>query len=135
VAKPEYKGLIGPESLAPAETRVPLATASEYRRWQMRSIRQRGGVVFESDKPVEAFVNHGRWMVHCAWCANAPLTRPDWGLACCMECGAFYPADKVIFPEQTEEITTILCKRARRDQQNWTCESLEALQEENTRNA
>ena len=48
-----------------------------------------------------------------------------------MECGAFYPVDKVHFPENHAEIAQVLRQRERRDEQNWTNESVEALQKEN----
>ena len=134
MGRPRYDNLIGPESLAPADTKIPLATPAEYRRWQFKNVAARGGTVFKSPESIQAVVNHGRWLALCAWCSNAPLTRPDWGIACCLECGAFYPMGKVIFPENHQEIKDILVQRPRRDQQNWTDESVEALQEENEEN-
>ena len=134
MGRPRYDNLIGPESLVPADTQLPLATPAEYQGWQHQLLTERGGVVFESTTPIRAFVNHGRWLATCAWCSNAPLTRPDWGTACCLECGAFYPVGKVSFPKKHREIHDILVQRPKREQQNWTDESLEALQDENERN-
>ena len=47
------------------------------------------------------------------------LTRPDWHIACCGECGARYHKDLIEYPEEHEAIEKILLRRVRRDQQNW----------------
>lgn len=126
-----YRFLLGPEQLLLAPHR-PVRTLEEYRLWQGHLVTKRGGNPWESPAPVEAYVNHGRWVADCRWCGTGMFTRPDWAVAYCAECGAKYDRGKVKFPPTHEEIAKLLCRRVRRDQQNWKAtQSVEDLCAEN----
>ena len=129
--------IVGPESLYTMVSQYakpqPVNTAEEYEAWHAHIIAG-GGETHESGEAIVAHVNHGRWMADCAWCDNSCLTRPDWGVAYCAECGAKYDTTKVIFPEEHEAITAILLDRPMLNR-NWiTGETLEALRQENKDN-
>jgi hypothetical protein len=58
-------------------------------------------------------------------------TRPDWGVAYCVECGARYGWAQVTFPKEYKEIERLLCLRVRREHQNWDkTQDLESLRAE-----
>lgn len=124
---PGYLALLGPETLVEISTgeggtplRREVRTVDDYRAFQERAVTRRHGQVWESDQPVFALVNQGRWVASCHWCRNGMLTRPDWGVAFCGECGARYEEGKVVFPQDHTAIAKILCRRPERATQNWT---------------
>lgn len=115
---PGYSHLKGPETLwLDAET--PVSTPTHYRMWQGVLVKLSGASVWLSEGGTEAFVNQGRWLAICRWCKKGMLTRPDWGIACCAQCGAWYPEGLVKFPENVGEITAALLVRPDPDSQNW----------------
>lgn len=128
--------IVGPESLYYMSHRFanpkPIDTPEDYESWHAKTIAA-GGEIHESEEGITAFVNQGRWMADCFWCMNSCLTRPDWGVAFCAECGAKYGQGKVTFPEDHEEATKILLERPMTNR-NWTGETLEALRQENKDN-
>ena len=113
-----YRFLLGPEQLSFYPGRR-VSSPVEYLGWQVSMITQRGGDPWDSPEPTRARVNHGRWIVDCVWCNSGILTRPQWGVAYCGECGARYHIEQVEFPPQYKAIEKILLRRVRRDQQNW----------------
>jgi len=126
-----YRSLLGPEQLliAPGQR---VSTPAEYRGWQTLVVTQRAGKPWESPEPTVAYVNHGRWVATCCGCKNGMLTRPDWGVAFCGECGASYGRGKVEFPADAAAIEAVLCRRVRRDQQHWDArQSVRDLEREN----
>lgn len=131
---PRFSRILGPETLArPVTVRVDGAELIAYRRiqtpedycaWHDDAIELGGGLAWDSPEPVRAEVREGRWTAHCRWCAEhgrntLMLTRPDWRLACCAECGARYEGDMVVFPDTEDEITEALLLRPLRENQNW----------------
>ncbi len=126
-----YRFLLGPEQLL-FEPGRRVSSPAEYLAWHTSVVTGRGGDPWDSPKGAEARVNWGRWVANCAWCGTGMLTRPDWGIACCGECGARYSPDRVRFPERYDTIEKILLRRVRRDQQNWDKrQSVEELEQEN----
>lgn len=113
-----YQFLLGPEQLSFYAGRQ-VASQLEYLAWQVSMVTKRGGEPWDSSESIRARVNHGRWIADCFWCRTAILTRPEWGVAYCGECGARYHLDQVEFPKQYKAIEKILLRRVRRDQQNW----------------
>ena len=113
-----YRFLLGPEQLlfGPGQR---VSSPEEYLAWHVSVVTRRGGDPWDSPEPTKAYVNHGRCVANCVWCKTGMLTRPDWGLACCGECGARYSPERVHFPEHYDAIEKILLVRVRRDQQNW----------------
>lgn len=110
---PGYSSLLGAEQLKDVET------PEDYRRWHAHVVEDRLGEVWDSDVMVTARVNHGRWVADCFWCSTGMLIRPDWGIACCGECGAFYRRGMVTCPNDAEDIEAVLCRRVKRENQNW----------------
>lgn len=113
-----YRFLLGPEQLSFYPGRR-VSTHVEYLGWHVSMVTHRGGNPWDSPEPTRARVNHGRWIADCIWCSTAMLTRPEWGVAYCGECGARYHIDEVEFPKEYKAIEKILLQRVRRDQQNW----------------
>lgn len=125
---PGFARLEGPEILD-GVTDAP----DSYQRWHRHVVTQRYGEVWISEEAASAAVNHGRWVAACFWCGTGMLTRPDWGIAGCAECGAFYPKGKVRFPTNHAEIQEVLCRRPVRSTQSWLpTESIDDLRRENS---
>ena len=99
-----------------------------YREAHAKLMKSAGKDVFEVSSEVEAYINHGRWVVDCS-CNGAGLTAPDFKLSCCFDCGRIYTTVK--FPEQRKEIEKILVARRDKVRRNWTVgESLKSLERE-----
>lgn len=113
-----YRYLLGPEQLMCFPGRR-VSSPAEYLAWHTTVVTRRAGTPWDSPEPTTIYVNHGRWIADCVWCGTGMLTRPDWGIAYCGECGARYHSDQVEYPEEHEAIEKILLRRVRRDQQNW----------------
>lgn len=98
-------------------------TAEDYRAKQAAHIadlmtaRPNGpwGAPHAVAAPVDGYVNGGRWLVRCP-CGNTPSASPEWGVACCFECGAVYT---VAFPDDRDAIESILVKRPVMRTRNW----------------
>lgn len=120
---PGYERLIGPETL-PIGGRF-VRTPRDYVICQHVNVMIRGARSWPTQVKVQAYINAGRWVARCHWCSTAKavamLTRPDWGIACCFECGAVYNRGSVIFPdaELLAAVVPLLLKRPSRDHQNW----------------
>ncbi|KKK99644.1 hypothetical protein LCGC14_2630680, partial [marine sediment metagenome] len=84
-----YRFLLGPEQLLLSPGRR-VSSPAEYLGWHVSVITNRGGDPWDSPEPTKARVNHGRWIADCVWCGTGMLTRPEWGVAYCGECGARY---------------------------------------------
>ena len=126
-----YRFLQGPEQL-PLSLGRRVQSPEEYRAWHTDIVTMRGGQPWDSPEAAKASINHGRWIADCRWCETAMLTRPDWQIACCAECGARYAREMILFPHEAEKITRLLCSRIRRDQQNWDDrQSMDELEKEN----
>lgn len=126
-----YDFILGPEQLAYYPGRR-VSIALEYLSWQVSMVTQRGGNPWDSPEPTIARINHGRWIADCIWCKSGILTRPEWGVAYCGECGARYHIKQVEFPKNYKAIEKILLRRVRRDQQNWAQpQTIADLQKEN----
>lgn len=113
-----YRFLQGPEQLTLSPGRR-VASREEYLAWHMSAVSSRGGNAWDSPEQVKAYINHGRWIAICFWCGTGMLTRPEWRLACCGECGARYHSDRVVYPNEYKAIEKILLRRVQREQQNW----------------
>ncbi|KKL08095.1 hypothetical protein LCGC14_2579310 [marine sediment metagenome] len=113
-----------------------VVTAEDYLAWYLKSMAEGGGGhAWISTMPIAARVNHARWTTSCAWCPNAPLTDPEWGVAYCPECGASYPKGMVIFPDNWQEIEAILLVRTTPENMNWRePETVADLRAENAAN-
>lgn len=113
-----YRFLLGPEQLSFYPGRR-VSSPEEYLGWHATAVTSRGGDPWDSPTPTKARVNHGRWIADCVWCGTGMLTRPEWGVAYCGECGARYRVGRVIFPADVRGLERALLVRVRRDQQNW----------------
>ena len=80
--------------------------------------------VFEIEEPVEAYINHGRWVVDCE-CNGAGFTSPAFKFSCCFDCGRRYM--NIVFPKNPQKIEKELLKRREARNRNWTGESLQTL--------
>ena len=126
-----YRFLLGPEQLLLSRG-VQVSTPEEYRAWHAGHVTSRDADPWDSPEAVVAYVNHGRWVADCRWCKTGMLTRADWGVAYCGECGERYNPGSVNYPEDFKAAERILLARVRRDQQNWnSTQSLAALAAEN----
>lgn len=126
-----YRFLLGPEQLLLSRG-VHVSTPEEYRAWHTAHITSRGADPWDSPEPIEAYINHGRWVADCRWCNTGMLTRPAWGVAYCAECGARYCRGTVSYPGEFKAAEAILLVRVRREQQNWdSTQSIASLAAEN----
>lgn len=131
-----YTRIAGPETLRFMPGDVPVLTPELYLGWHAAQL-SRADVARQERRGdmLEARVEHGRWIVDCPVCSVAGarvgmLTRPDWGLACCAECGGVYRC--LVFPADYEAIVRILLERPSRMTQNWRVpETAADLQREN----
>lgn len=116
---PGYRQLLGPEQLTIGPY-LRVRTPDDYLRWQVVVVGLRNGEVWDSPAPAgPAYVNEGRWVATCHWCQKGMLTRPDWGIACCGECGARYRRGQVAFPVDHAAIVRALLRRPMRETQHW----------------
>ncbi len=126
-----YAFLQGAEQLRLSPNQ-PVRSRTDYMLWQAYVVSSKGGNTWDSPEPIYAIVNHGRWIAKCRWCDSGMYTHPKWKVAFCAECGARYREGKVVFPAEAEKIEKLLCRRIRRDQQNWEPpQSVEDLVDEN----
>lgn len=134
--KLSHERIIGPEQLqyVPGHPGRRVSTPDEYLGWHSAVVLAREGVPWDTDRKVTARVNHGKWIADCAWCKAGMLTRPEWGVAYCVECGARYGKALVIFPKFPKDVEAPLLERVMRRQQNWDNRQGPAeLKEENER--
>ena len=115
---PGYVRLQGPEQLAIGQY-LSVRSPGDYHRWHVIVVTLRQGQPWDSQMPTVAYVNYGKWVADCYWCKKGMLTRPDWGIACCGECGARYAAGMVQFPSDAAVIERLLLVRPNRDNQHW----------------
>lgn len=126
-----YRFILGPEQLTLYPGRR-VGSPADYLSWHTTVVTMRGGDAWDSPTPTEAKINHGRWVAECVWCGTGMLTRPEWKVAYCGECGARYHNEQVEFPADFLDIEAALLVRVRRDQQNWDKrQDVEALRDEN----
>ncbi len=110
---------------------VPVATVDDW--WNLLAGFVSGrheSTLREVDESRKARINHGRWLVPCPQCQNAPPGWPDNPRAICLSCGIVYSA---IYPEAGDR-TTIerLLLRRPQDKRNWGPEdSVKTLRAEN----
>ncbi len=112
--------------------RSPVASAAAYLGWHRQHLVDAGAQALEWTYagPVDARVNHGRWIVDCPNCKSGALTHPDWRIACCGECGCVMPV--VTVPTDADVIAALLLRRPTREVQNWfPHESVQDLEREN----
>ncbi len=116
-----HDDIIGPEQLQyfPGHPGRRVSNPDEYLGWHTAIVTARGGVPWDTDRAITARINHGRWVADCVWCSAGMLTRPEWGVAYCAECGARYGRELVAFPKEHKKIETPLRERVMRQQQNW----------------
>lgn len=98
--------------------RSPVTSAAAYLGWHRERLGDAGvAQAWPCDLPVQARVNHGRWLTDCPNCKGGALTHPVWKVACCGECGCVMRI--VEFPENVSAIEVVLLARSTRDVQNW----------------
>jgi hypothetical protein len=85
--------------------------------------------VHEETDPIPAWIAGGKWIVTCT-CGNAPSVSPEWNIARCLECGAYY--QNIVWPEDMAMIESLLLVRPA-IQRTWRVgETTDQLIEENT---
>ena len=87
-----------------------------------------------ADMELMAEVNHGRWVVHCPFCAGAEFAWEGGPFMCCScwneEAGGKFL--KMRFPQERKEIEALLLKRPKAENRNWhRDEPIEELKAEN----
>lgn len=102
-----------------------------YLSWHLMQVMQRNTAQrWAVIVPVYAYIEHGRWVAKCLGCSEVMLTKPEWGIACCAECGGVH--HRVMFPDDFEKIEQILLQRPVRKTQNWlVTETVDDLLREN----
>jgi hypothetical protein len=87
-----------------------------YKDVHSNAMKIAGKDIFEVVGDVDAYINHGRWVVDCV-CNGAGLTSPDFGVTCCFDCGRVYTS--VVFPRNRKKIEVVLLERKDKEQRNW----------------
>lgn len=72
--------------------------------------------VHEVSDPVEARIDHGRWLIDCA-CGAGNACDASWSAACCLECGAVHT--QVRYPSNRHEIEALILDRPATATRNW----------------
>lgn len=88
--------------------------------------------LFEDDAPLQAYVNHGRWILKCE-CGGAEKAWEEEKFMClsCLNSGHKHQYRKAIFPSNRTAIEAILIKRPLANR-NWLpVETLAQLRKEN----
>lgn len=84
---------------------------------------------------VQAYINHGRWVADCPFCASAMLCAPSDARFWCVECGNYNNQDApmaVIFPRNWRDIEQTLLMRPDARTRNWKApETIDDLIREN----
>ena|SRR5687767_8540210 len=119
---PGHGMLLGPEMYTLGSdirgNPIFLQTRDDYFLWLSMHVARRKGQAWKSTAAAKVYVNFGKWVADCHWCKKGMLTRPDWQLACCSECGAYYEGEQLIFPSDPLVIQALLA-RPDRDTQHW----------------
>lgn len=119
---PGHGMILGPEEYSlgttPQGQQLFLRNREDYMLWLTIIVTTKKGKVWKSPEAVDAYINYGKWKAQCFWCKSYMLTRPDWNLACCTDCGAFYEDEQLRFPSD-DRIVQALLVRPQRDTQHW----------------
>lgn len=94
------------------------------------------GNLVETTKPIEAYVNHNRWVADCEECNGGIACWPEHPKACCLDCGTVFPIE---FPDPDELQSAVETLEMRPDTgtRNWNPhrgETAQQLRYENIRN-
>lgn len=127
-----YAVIKGPRELHSART--PEQYISKHSVWIER--RKAEGHRVEphlSHEPIAASVDRlSGWIVRCD-CGSGNSTDPEWGIACCFDCGAIHT--HVTFPDEWREIERLLLLRPKQINRSWEPhESLADLRAQNAEN-
>jgi len=119
---PGHGMLIGPETHSLGKGAggkdLLLRSRDDYKLWHSIIVATKQGRIWQSPEAARVYVNYGRMVADCFWCKKGMLTRPDWAFAGCIECGAFYEGDKLIFPSDPRIFEALLA-RPDRVNQHW----------------
>jgi hypothetical protein len=81
---------------------------------------------------VSPVVNHGRWIIHCPWCASAEMAGEYYFCSQgCFNAAVGRRYVRVDWPKHKDQIERILCQRLDPANRNWTGESIGELAREN----
>jgi len=97
----------------------------------------RSGLPSTTNHSVQAYaeVNHGRWTIRCPWCVTCHNASAEDHRFFCTHCSNGAGGGQwvsVIWPEERDEIETLLGNRPLPEQRNWVpTETVEDLRREN----
>jgi hypothetical protein len=121
------------------DLRAPKGLEDHPAAWAPAMALAAEGVVFamplaRSGVAVSAYINWGRWVADCAFCASAQVVTPDDARMWCPGCrnadvnGAWV---RVAFPRDRAGIEEVLVARREVRNRNWDRETLDELRQEN----
>lgn len=85
---------------------------------------------YPATRPLVGRIDAGRWLGDCA-CGDAPVIDPEWGLACCLTCGAVYTTT-IVLPSNGAALEAALVARPAMATRFWVPgETVADLQAEN----
>jgi hypothetical protein len=139
--------LVKDEGLVTADDIAPSLGAHTNREWigKMRRRSRTAKVIMDGKRlsfnlagsPIEATVNHGRWIVVCE-CGGAELVSPEDPIFFCFSCcnsSNDYHVRPVQFPKNVDGIEKALMKRGNPKHRNWVpSESLADLEAQTAAN-
>lgn len=110
-------------------TRAKRVTLVSYQQAHVRACQEKFASPHNSKLPLVMEVNHGRWVGFCPECRSGVTTEKHWPEARCFDCGAVF--HDVLWPEEKEQIETLLLLRPLMNQ-NWNAgETVSALAVQN----
>jgi hypothetical protein len=127
-----------PDIIFDARTVIGVRTPAEYAKKQARVLAQqraRGIVaaVQTVDEPIEARIEHNRWLIDCA-CGSGIAVHPEWAEARCLGIGCGRVYTNVVVPADRHVIEQLLAARTQHQNRNWRAsESVEDLRRENNK--
>lgn len=104
---------------------------------EMAKILRGGPLEIAEVAPVEAYINHGRWVADCPFCPGAEIVWREDATFFCLSCfneQADFRCVPIAFPLNAGEIENILERRPVAATRNWLPhETAKALRDENRR--
>ena len=128
------------EGLITANTWFQMDWKSFHTRW-LKRLRDRfhfpAGIHDEETEPVQAFVNHGAWLVMCPECNGAEYAWEEGYFFCCSCKNSYLKHNyrRLVFPAERQAIERLLMVRSL-DNRNWNhIETVADLERENEEHA
>lgn len=99
------------------------ATVAQVEAYWQQFLQRAGKKPVVRDATLGAYVNHGRWVADCLYCAGGVACWSENPRGCCLDCGSVY---KIRFPKDTARAVEVLEQRPEINR-NWRPDAGETL--------